>query len=91
METRLSRGPSVDLDLSQTVDSLCKILKLDSPRHLVKTISRLQKSVRAVPRMEAFIHEIGLIVDPHLEANKYEIDHRLSQIAPTLKSWTQEL
>ena len=60
---------------------------------MVRVVQKLEKVVRAVPRMETFIKEIGLIVEPNLkdEKNNKVAAKRMNGILPTLKSWIQEL
>ena len=54
---------------------------------MVKVVQKLEKVVRAVPRMETFIKEIGLIVEPGLkdEKNNKVAAKRMNGILPTLK------
>jgi hypothetical protein len=37
---------------------------------LIKVATKLEKVVRAVPRMEAFIKEIGAVVDPAMATER---------------------
>lgn len=43
--------------------------------------------------MEAFIKEIGLVVEPKLanETNNRLVSQHMSQILPTIKQWIEEL
>lgn len=87
-----SLGPAPD-DHSLIVTRLWQILNVKKAANLVRVVQKLEKVVRAVPRMETFIKEIGLIVEPNLkdEKNNKVAAKRMNGIMPTLKSWIQEL
>lgn len=61
-------GPSNDT--KSIITRLWNILNVKHPKNLVRVVQKLEKVVRAVPRMEKFIKEVGLIVMPKLKDEK---------------------
>lgn len=74
-------------DNKQIVEQVCQILALKNPNHLVKAVQKLEKVLRAVPHLEAFIKEICNLVQ-HSTKTKTS---QLEEVVPQLKHQLTEL
>ena len=68
------------------VDEICQILSLadNDPVVLLDTVRKLEKVVKAVPRMESFIHNLSVAMSDN-DKNGEVLP--LEQIMPRLNLW----
>ena len=73
-------------DARLVVDEICQILSLadNDPVVLLDTVRKLEKVVKAVPRMENFIHHLSVAMSDN-EHNGEVLP--LEQIMPRLNLW----
>lgn len=82
---------SKELDENQKiVGDVCKVLSLKDPRHIVRSVAKLEKVLRAVPQLEQFIKEICNIVFPDIKEDK-NFSQKMDEVIPKLKKSLSEL
>ena len=73
-------------DARMVLDEICSVLSLDNNDAVVllDTVRKLEKVVKAVPRMESFIHSLSIVMS---DSDQNGEVLPLEQIMPRLNLW----
>lgn len=80
-------------EAAAVLEEICHILAIKHPHHILKSITKLEKVVRAVPKLERFIREICAAICPNLkeEGLKREYLADVDFLSKRMRDWSGEL
>ena len=85
--------PVPPTDPSAVLEEICRILAIKHPHHVLRSISKLAKIVRAVPKLERFVAEACGVLCPNVrgEDKKREYVADVDFLARKLREWAVEV
>jgi hypothetical protein len=80
-------------EASAVLQEICHILAIKHPHHILKSVTKLEKVVRAVPKLERFIREVCGFIYPSLKDDglKREYAADVDFLSKRLREWSAEL
>ena len=79
-------------EAAAVLEEICRILAIRHPHHILKSIVKLEKVVRAVPRLEHFIRDVCECVRPAgREEGKKDCLADMEFVGKRVREWNMEL